>query len=320
MAFQPQRALERLLEAHSAGRLAHAYLLSGPRGSGKSDVIERVAASILDTDAAAVTKHPDFHSEGPESKSRRILTDQIRRLEHVLRAKPAVGTRKVAVIRDADRLQPNAANAFLKTLEEPPAGTHLFLTTSVPDALLETVVSRCIVVQLQPGTAQEVPPACLQLVGILENILAKPGTPTRDGFALARGFLDVLGAERERIREESEEALKADQAHYKQTTDGAWLEEREEQLKALSEATAIRMRNDLVQSLAGWFADVSRVQHGSAPAFDRPAVRSQAGASEPRLTLRRIHAIEETASLLDRGVQEALAVEAGFLKLFSVRS
>ncbi|MGH8048237.1 MAG: ATP-binding protein [Chthoniobacterales bacterium] len=320
MAFQPRHAIERLLEARSAGRLAHAYLLCGPRGSGKTGVIEQIAASILATEPSAVAKHPDFHTAGPESKSRRILTEQIRRLEQVLRAKPAVGTRKVAVIRDADRLQPNAANAFLKTLEEPPAGTHLFLTTSVPDALLETVVSRCIVVQLQPGIAQEVPPACLQLIATLENILAKPGTPTRDAFALARGFLDVLGAERERIREESEEALKADQVHYRQTTDGAWLEEREEQLKALSEATAIRMRNDLVQSLAGWFADVSRVQHGSAPAFDRPAIRSQAGSSEPRLTLRRIQAIEETAGLLDRGVQEALAIEAGFLRLFTIRS
>jgi DNA polymerase-3 subunit delta' len=320
MAFPPQRALERLLEAQSAGRLAHAYLLCGPRGSGKTGVIERIAASILETEPAAVAKHPDFHVAGPESKSRRILTEQIRRLEQALRTKPAVGTRKVAVIREADRLQPQAANAFLKTLEEPPAGSHVFLTTSVPDALLETVVSRCIIVQLQPGAAPEVSPACAQLIEMLEGILAKPGTPTRDGFALARGFLDVLGAERERIREEAEEAFKADQAHYKQTTDGAWLEEREEQLKALSEATAIRTRNDLVLALAGWFADVSRVQHGSTPALDRPAVRVQAASSEPRLTLRRIQAIEETTSILDRGVQEALAVETGFLKLFTVRS
>lgn len=320
MAFPPQLALERLLEAETSGRLAHAYLLSGPRGSGKAGLIENVAARILDAAPGSAAKHPDFHVESPESKSRRILVEQIRRLEQALRAKPTVGKRKVAVIHEADRLQPQAANAFLKTLEEPPAGSHVFLTTTAPDALLETVVSRCILVQLQPGPGGEVSPPCARLIEVLEAILEKPGTPTRDAFALARGFLDVLGAERERIRSEADEALKAEQAHYRQTTDGAWLEEREEQLKALSEAGAIRMRNDLVQALAGWFTDVSRLQHGATPAHERQALRTHASAADPRLVLRRIEAIEETSSMLGRGVQEALAVEAGFLKLFSARS
>jgi DNA polymerase-3 subunit delta' len=320
MAFPPRHALERLLEAETSGRLAHAYLLSGPRGSGKTDLIAQIAGRILDAAPQDVTRHPDFHSAAPESRSRRILTEQIRRLEQALRAKPVVGARKVAVIHEADRLQPQAANAFLKTLEEPPAGSHVFLTTSVPDALLETVVSRCIIVQLQPGSRAEIAPAAAQIVAALEEILARPGSPTRDAFALARAFLDVLGAERERIRDEAEAALKADQAHYRQTTDGTWLEEREEQLKAVSEATALRTRSDLVQALAGWFADVARVQHGSVPSHERPAVRECAGSTDSRLTIRRIAALEETATLLERGVQEALAVEAGFLKLFSVRS
>ncbi len=151
MAFPPAHALERLLEAQAAGRLGHAYLFCGPRGSGKQGVIERLSASILGAAPGAVLKHPDFHSAEPESKSRRILIEQIRRLESALRAKAFVGNRKVAVIRDADRLQPQAANAFLKTLEEPPAGSHVFLTSSTPDALLDTISSRCIVVHLQPG-------------------------------------------------------------------------------------------------------------------------------------------------------------------------
>ena len=318
MAFPPQLALERLIEAQTAGRLAHAYLLCGPRGCGKQDIVEKLSAHILATDSENILRHPDFHSAEPESKSRRILIEQIRRLEHALRSKPSAGPRKVAVIRDADRLQPQAANAFLKTLEEPPSGSHVFLTSSAPDALLETIVSRCIVVQLQPGPAQPPSPAVEELLHSLEKILAAPGSPTRAAFALSRSFLDVLGRERERIRDEAEEAHKAEQAHYKQATDGSWLEEREEQLKAMSEAAAIRTRGELIQSLAGWFADVSRVQHGSAPAFERPAVRAQAAETDTRLTLRRILAVEETASLLDRGVQEALAVEAGFLKLFTI--
>ena len=316
MAFPPKLAIERLLEAQSSGRLAHAYLLCGPRGCGKQEVVERISARILATDEAM--KHPDFHSAEPESKSRRILIEQIRRLEHALRSKPSAGTRKVALIRDADRLQPQAANAFLKTLEEPPAGSHVFLTSSAPDALLETIVSRCIVVQLQPGPARPPSGPAEEMLVALERIAAHPGSPVRDAFALARNFLDVLGRERERIRDESEEAFKAEQAHYKQTTDGAWLDGREDQLKAMSEASALRLRGELIQAIAGWFADVSRVQHGGELAFDRPAIREQAASANPRLVLRRIQAVEETASLLDRGVQEALAVEAGFLRLFTI--
>jgi DNA polymerase III subunit delta' len=316
MAFPPQHALERLLEAQAAGRLAHAYLLCGPRGSGKGSVIEQISASSLGTEPGIVEKHPDFHSAGPESKSRRILIEQIRRLEHALRNKPSVGSRKIAVIREADRLQPQAANAFLKTLEEPPAGSHVFLTSSSPDALLETVLSRCIVVQLQPAAVLEISRPGQTLLTALEKILVNPGSPTRDAFALARSFQEVLGVERDRIREEGEEALKAENAHYKQTTDGKWLEEREEQLKALSEAAAIRMRNDLMQALSGWFADILRVQHGAPPLLQRPAIPTHAASTHPGLTLRRIAAVEETTTLLSRGVQEALAVEAGFLKLF----
>ncbi|MDD5200483.1 MAG: AAA family ATPase [Terrimicrobiaceae bacterium] len=315
MAFPPQRALERLLAAQAAGRLAHAYLLCGPRGSGKREVIERLAARILETDDAL--RHPDFHSAEPESKSRRILIEQIRRLEQALRTKPSAGSRKVAVIHEADRLQPQAANAFLKTLEEPPAGSHVFLASDSPDALLETITSRCIVVQIQAGAAQPPSESGEELLAALERLLAAPGSPTRAAFALARTFLDVLGRERERIRDEAAELLKAEQTHYKRSTDGAWLDEREEQLKAISEAGALRVRAELIQTLAGWFADLLRVQHGAPAAFDRPALRAQA-ATSPKSTLLRIQAIEETTTALDRNIQEALAVEAGFLKLFTI--
>ncbi len=316
MAFAPEQALERLLAAHDSGRLGHAYLLCGPRGGGKAALIDRLAARILATDDAR--RHPDFHHAEPESRSRRILVEQIRRLEQALRSKPVAGPRKVAVIREADRLQPQAANAFLKTLEEPPAGSHVFLTSSSPDALLETILSRCIVVPLRAGIARPPGEGAEELLAALERLVADPGSPTRAAFSLARTFLDVLGRERERIRDEAAESFKGDQAHYRQSTDGKWLEEREEQLKALSEAATLRTRAELMQTLSGWFADLLRVQHGGVAAFDRPAVRAQASVMNPKSVLRRIDALEETASALDRNIQEALAVEAGFLKLFLV--
>lgn len=318
MAFSPQVALDRLLEAHQAGRLAHAYLLCGPAGSGKETILSALASRILEVEPDHLSRHPDFHLAQPESKSRRILIEQMRRLEHALRAKPSAGSKKVAVIREADRLQPEAANAFLKTLEEPPAGSHVLLTTSSPDALLQTIRSRCLVVVLRPGPVPPPDAVAAELLDALESAMSRPASPTTAAFSLARAFLDVLGRERERVRDEGMETLKSEQAHYKQTTDGSWLEEREDQLKATSEAAALRCRTELIQILANWFADVLRVQNGMPPVLDRPFIRDSAARTPPSVALRRVAVIEETAGQLDRGVQEALAVESGFLKLFSV--
>src|SRR5207237_1812521 len=85
----------------------------------------------------------------PESKSRRIVTAQIRALEHALQMRAADGRRKVAIIPDADRLQTEAANAFLKTLEEPPKDSLLLLLSALPEALPETILSRCIAISLE---------------------------------------------------------------------------------------------------------------------------------------------------------------------------
>ena len=88
--------------------------------------------------------HPTFTSRLPGSKSRRIVIDQIRGLEHALQMRAPDGRKKVAIISDADRLQPQAANAFLKTLEEPPNDSLLLLLSALPEALPDTILSRCL--------------------------------------------------------------------------------------------------------------------------------------------------------------------------------
>src|SRR6185503_3120151 len=86
----------------------------------------------------------------PESKSRRIVIEQVRELEHALQLRGFEGRRKVAIVSEADRLQPQAANAFLKTLEEPPNNSLLLLVSSIPEALPDTILSRCIALPLAP--------------------------------------------------------------------------------------------------------------------------------------------------------------------------
>src|SRR5256714_2625614 len=141
MAFTRKAAIGLLRRAHDQNRLGHAYLISGPAGSGKREVAAELASTVNGTDAKDVfsSKAREIFVAEPESKSRRILTEQIRELEHGLQMQAAEGRRKVAIVADADRLQPQAANAFLKTPEETPANSLLFLLSALPEALPATI-------------------------------------------------------------------------------------------------------------------------------------------------------------------------------------
>src|SRR6184192_3270050 len=150
MAFSRTTALEYLRRAHDQNRLGHAYLITGPPGSGKELLAADLASLVNGTPVEDVfsAKARDIFVAQPESKSRRIVIEQIRDLEHALQMRASNGRRKVAIIVDADRLQPQAANAFLKTLEEPPKDSLLLLLSALPEALPETILSRCIAIPL----------------------------------------------------------------------------------------------------------------------------------------------------------------------------
>ncbi|HEX8679601.1 MAG TPA: AAA family ATPase, partial [Chthoniobacterales bacterium] len=162
MAFAPDAAFSYLRRAHAQNRLAHAYLISGTPGSGKRELASRLANLVNGTTSENIfaTGTPDVYVAEPGSKSRRIVIDQIRNLEHALQMRATAGRRKVAIVSDADRLQPQAANAFLKTLEEPPNDSLLLLLTTMPEALMDTIISRCVPLPLaappqRPPSAEE---------------------------------------------------------------------------------------------------------------------------------------------------------------------
>src|ERR1044071_9574446 len=132
MDFARTTALELLRRAHEQNRLAHAYLITGDPGSGKQILAAELAGLVNGTPIEDIfsPKAREIFIARPESKSRRIVTAQIRDLEHALQMRAADGRRKVAIIPDADRLQTEAANAFLKTLEEPPKDSLLLLLSA----------------------------------------------------------------------------------------------------------------------------------------------------------------------------------------------
>ena len=136
--------------AQKRSRLAHAYLITGAPGSGKRALAAELAHLVNGAPANEIFagNAPDVYLASPESKSRGIVIEQIRNLEHALQMRSSDGRRKVAVISDADRMADPAANAFLKTLEEPPNNSLLLLLSSIPESLPETILSRCIEISL----------------------------------------------------------------------------------------------------------------------------------------------------------------------------
>lgn len=311
MAFSPAEALARLQRAEAQGRLAHAYLVTAP----DLGTLESFAADFGDLvlgPAGGVegkAKHPDWHEVRPESKSRRIVIEQMREMEGVLRLKPQLGERKVGVIFEAERLMPAAANAFLKTLEEPPAGTHLLLLSLLPDQLLTTIVSRCLMVSLRGEPRRELAPLEMTVRDLTQELLGSPGGPsTGDIFAAVRKFQAVLAEVRAGALAEMDEVLKEEKQQYANRTEGKWLEEQEEKLTALTEGTVLRERARLLQVVGDVLAErLRRCTEG---------VDSRIHAQEVTGLLRRLQAVEQLRSDLDRSMNESLAIEAGFLEIF----
>jgi len=153
------------LSALTRGRLHHAWMVTGPRGVGKATFAYRAARRLLgatpdgargllgSSPADPVSRqilgraHPDLlvlQRDPEDGKTRRnIPVDEARDLSEFFSKSPAAAPYRVAIIDTADDLNTGAANALLKTLEEPPARGVIFLLASSPGALLPTIRSRC---------------------------------------------------------------------------------------------------------------------------------------------------------------------------------
>ena len=143
----------------AAARPHHAYLLAGPEGGGKSLGARAFAAALLcanggcgtcrDCRLALEDRHPNQFVVEPEGRDIHVDTVRTEIWHPAYRTAPELG-RKVFVIREADRLNPAAADVLLKVLEEPPADAVILLLSARPDELPETVLSRCHVVAFRP--------------------------------------------------------------------------------------------------------------------------------------------------------------------------
>ncbi len=169
------RALERSL---SSGRTTHAYLFSGPEGSGKKNLALLFAQALncshepdppckscLSCRKTLSGNHPDFYQLLPQGAS--IKIGQLRELKENLYYYPREGRKKVCLIYSADLMTLPAANSLLQILEEPPAELIFILLSSRPWALLPTVISRCLHFALKPLPPEEME-LLLKRRGLLE--------------------------------------------------------------------------------------------------------------------------------------------------------
>ena len=228
---------------------------------------------------------------------------------------------KVAIIPDADRLQTEAANAFLKTLEEPPKDSLLLLLSTLPEALPETILSRCIAIPLASDGEPQSKKEQEKLVKLLQQASRQTTWSIQFAYRLAQEFQQLLRAVREEVKHETDEALKREQTRYKDATDGAWLEEREEYYKALTESLYLQRRAALVETLFAWWTDVLRANNAVAQR-DLPAAKQETAALARRFgnaeILKRIRLLEELRDHLGRNIHESLAIEVAFLAIFIV--
>lgn len=325
-----QRSLEK-------GRLGHAYIFSG------TDLLEleNVAATLgktlncelpirgpsgnaIDCCNKCLTcrkidsgNYPDIHWIRPESKLRIITINQMRQLMSTVNLKPTQGNYKVAVIVAADRLNPQAANAFLKTLEEPPSNSVFILLSLDASRLLETILSRCLRLSFGGSIGailREDDRAWLAEFSAMAAE-AKGGLLAR--YRLLGSLLQHLTV----LKEQTETNLTARSPLEKHEDIDARLRDKwEVELTASIESEYRRRRAELLIGLQWWLRDVWLLTQQKATEFlSLPDLGPHSATVAQRINgdggLQNLRQIERTQQLLATNVQEALALEVGLLKL-----
>ncbi|HEX6138425.1 MAG TPA: DNA polymerase III subunit delta', partial [Casimicrobiaceae bacterium] len=270
--FPWQDALARALLARRAS-WPHATLVAGPEGIGKRVLAQFLARTLLceartaeggpcGTCAGcryeAAGQHPDLRVVEPieieDEEAKRvewISVERIRALTHWAELTSHRGGAKVALIVPAERMHASAANALLKTLEEPPAGTYFVLVSHLPGRLPATIVSRCQRVAAPRPTAGEAR-AWLAAQGIddAERALAQAGGAPLRAQALADA---AHQAERSAWISALASPQQLSVTDLGARIDAVPRDARREQLGAV------------IDWLLGWCADLARVRAGGAP-------------------------------------------------------
>jgi DNA polymerase-3 subunit delta' len=329
------QGVQLLQRSLARGRLGHAYLFTGDQLDGL-ELLARTLAKTLNCQNPVKTNgvaldccdecpacrkiengaHSDIHWAQPESKSRVITVEQMRDLMQQIHLKPTEAEYKVTVIVAADRLNTQAANAFLKTLEEPPPKSVLILLSTEPQRILETILSRCLRLNFSGGGAHPLATAQMEWLEQFGVLAAGEQKGLLGRYRLLDALLQKLG----QIRLQADETLTARSPLEKYDAVEKDLREKwEKELAAAIEAEYRRHRADLLSLVQWWLRDVWL--HTLAAGKDLLNFPKISGAEiiarriTPREALENLQTLEQTQRLLYSNVQEALTLEVGLLKL-----
>ena len=198
--FGQDDAEREFLRAHAQGRMHHGWLITGPRGVGKASFAWRLARFLLAEEPGGglfgapdtldvSPDHPVAHRiaagsepgllpirRGADEKTGKlrsqIVVDDVRKLRGFFGLSATEGGRRVVIVDPADEMNPAAANALLKLLEEPPKDAMLLLVAHQPSRLLPTIRSRCRELRLRPLGAEDMARALQQAVGQADDSVA----------------------------------------------------------------------------------------------------------------------------------------------------
>ena len=349
---QPRARLA--LGAALAAGPAHAYLFRGPRGAGKRAAARAFAAEILASGAADPeaarrralldpSPHPDLVWLVPRGSQH--LVEELR--EQVIRAavyRPFEGASRVFVIEQAEAMGEESQNALLKTLEEPPEFDHLLLLSAEPEALLETITSRCQEVSFGPlppeaatealaaeGSAEEVAAAARLAGGDVERarfLLSEPGRRLRDeAEALARSAADpdgggapwkalLEGAESAGTEAEHEARARLEDPDAGRPRTAREIGEEARRVGRRRRTEALDLGLELC---AAWLRDLGAIAAGAPDVVktrDRiEELTREAEGLDPSRPRRCVELVQDTRRRLDLNVSEELALEALFFRL-----
>lgn len=336
MAYTEDKAFELVKSAFERERLGHAFLITGEALAGgerlATKMIEMInpdeTTSGLELFGGAGDPEPRSMDElegelvrivRPEMKSRRISVKQMRELEKSMYQSAEKDRWKVGVVLEADRMGVEAENAFLKTLEEPPNNCLLLLITSRPERLLPTILSRCVQLPLITHAEREETEGETELLNVLGKVGKVGFGSVGRALTLKAAFSRVLDRRKAIISKQNDAAQKEEVLHYKQTTEGDWLKQRENYFKALTESEYLLERSQFLDILITWLGDVVRQKCG-VDALDYPkhsaVTKAVADSESLESLLSRMESLEGLGTLLETNVSEQLALEVGFMKAF----
>jgi DNA polymerase III subunit delta' len=328
-----EQVFEEIRKTWASGRLAHAYLIHGPPRGAAADLAMRMVQLVMCTapdppcgacptcQQLAAGRHFDLHWLEPRSRSRQIVIEEIRDLNRIIATTSYCGGWKAAIIRYADRMNENAANAFLKTLEEPPPRTLLLLLSETGQMLLPTIRSRCQ--HLVVGTGACVPdePWVAEVLDVLRIGAPRSALDAMTHAARLAGSLREVEAE---LTEEVTAELRSLSGEVRDG-DEADRELEADIVKARVEARLKEFRESLLRVMTYWFRDVLLCASGGGGAgylfpADRPAIEDQARILGRAGALQTLEAIEQCARRLADNFSPTQAFEAFFRQLGRART